>query len=125
MDQATLVGPDISVASQALQVLDDSGIKPAVAMLIVFPEYDDWRLLLSSPLLDQNHLLRAYEQVTAALQGRFVGSLVPIFLLPMKDPFIRELRGLFSKTKDVAGMRLGGQRIGNRFVSNAYVFRIR
>ncbi len=125
MDQATLVGPDISVASQALQVLDESGIMPAVAMWIVFSEYADWRLLLSSPLLDQTHLLRAYEQVTAALQGRFVGSLVPIMVLPMKDPFIRKIRSLFSKTKDVTGMRLGGQQIGNRFILNAYVYRIR
>jgi hypothetical protein len=42
----------------------------------------------------------------------------------MTDPFIRALRRLFGKTKSVEGMRLGGQMIGDRFVEDAYVYRI-
>jgi hypothetical protein len=124
MDQTTLVGPDVTVGSQALAALDAAKIKHIVALLAVFPEYSDWRLVISSPSLDQTHLLRAYEQVTEALQGRFVYTLPPIMVLPMKDPFIRELRKVFGKTKSLTGMRLGGQQIGNRFVSDAYVYRI-
>jgi hypothetical protein len=45
-------------------------------------------------------------------------------VLPTKDPFIRELRKMFGKAKDVTGMRLGGQTIGNRFIDNAYVYRV-
>ena len=32
--------------------------------------------------------------------------------------------GFSAKAKDVLGMRLGGQTIGNRFIENAYVYRI-
>jgi hypothetical protein len=46
-------------------------------------------------------------------------------IFPIKDPFIRELRRLFGKAKEVAGMRLGGQTIGERFVSDAYVYKIK
>jgi hypothetical protein len=42
----------------------------------------------------------------------------------MADPSIRELRRLFGKTKSVEGMRLGGQVFGDRFVEDAYVYRI-
>ena len=91
---------------------------------MVSPEYGDWRLVLSSPSLDQAHQLKAYEKVTEILGGRFVYRLPPILILPRKDPFIRDLRRLFGKAKDVMGMRLGGQMIGNRFVDSAYVYRV-
>ena len=42
----------------------------------------------------------------------------------MADPFVRELRRLFGKARSVEGMRLGGQMIGDRFVEDAYVYRI-
>jgi hypothetical protein len=124
MDQATLVSPDIAVVNEVLTVLDDARIKQITALLAIFPEYGDWRVVLSSPSLDQTHQLKAYEKVVEILNGRFVYRLPPILILPTKDPFIRELRKMFGKTKDVTGMRLGGQTIGNRFVDNAYVYRI-
>jgi hypothetical protein len=124
MDQATLVSPDVNAGSQALAELDAAGVKPVAALLMVSPEYGDWRLVLSSPSLDQTHQLKAYEKVAEILAGRFVYRLPPILILPTKDPFIRELRKIFGKAKDVTGMRLGGQTIGNRFIDNAYVYRI-
>ena len=42
----------------------------------------------------------------------------------MNDPFIRGLRKLLGKAKNTEGMRLGLQTIGDRFVEDAYVFRI-
>ena len=126
MDQATLVSPDINAGREALGVLDASHIKHLVAAFVVLPEYDDWRLVLSSPSLDQTHQLKAYQQVTKALGGRFVYSLPLILVLPTKDPFIRELRRIFN-TRIKAGnetlVRLGSQTIGNRFVSDAYLLR--
>ncbi len=124
MDQATLVGPDIEIGREALAALDAAGIKPNVAMLAVLPEYGDWRLILSSPSLDQAHLLKAHEQVASVLRGQFVYRLPVIMILPSKDPFIRELRRAFGKASDVSGMRLGGQMIGNRFLDSAYVYRV-
>src|SRR5580658_5406927 len=40
------------------------------------------------------------------------------------DPFIRSLRKTFPKTKSVTGMRLGGRTFGDRFVEDAYAYRI-
>jgi len=124
MDQATLVGPDIDIGRDAVAALDAAGLKPVVAMMAAFPEYGDWRLVLSSPALDQNRLLKAQEQVAEVLRGDFVYRLPVVMVLPTKDPFVRDLRKIFGKAKDVTGMRLGGQTIGNRFIDNAYVYRI-
>jgi len=124
MDQATLVGPDLAAGREALEMLDKAGIRQIVALLMLSPEYGDWRFVLSSPSLDQTHALRAHEKVYKILEGRFVYSLPLLMVLPTKDPFIRELRKIFGKAKSVEGMRLGGQTIGNRFVDAAYVYRI-
>jgi|SRR5271168_2959868 len=125
MDQATLVSLDVNAGLKVLDALDTAQIKVAVALWMVSSDYDDWRLVLSSPSLDQTHPLRAYEKVAEALHDRFVYMRPPILILPTKDPFIRELRRLFGKAKDVTGMRLGGQMIGNKFISDAYAYRVK
>ena len=124
MDQATLVSPDIATGSKVVAALDATGIKPVVALMAALPDYEDWRLILSAPGLDQTHLLKAHEKVAEILHGHFIHSLPVIMIFPTKDPFIRELRRTFGKAKGVTGMRLGGQKIGNRFVESAYVYRI-
>jgi len=124
MDQAILVAPDVNAAAEAVARLDAEHVKPVVALLAIFPEYEDWRFVLSSPALDQTHLLNAHIRVAEILRGSFFNTLPTTMIFPIKDPFIRELRRLFGKTKDVKGMRLGGQKIGNRLISAAYVYRI-
>jgi hypothetical protein len=125
VDQATLVNLDVNAGLKVLDALDAVQIKVAVALWVVTPDYDDWRLVLSSPSLDQTHPLKAYEKVAEALHDHIVSRRPPILILPTKDPFVRELRRIFGKTEDVTGMRLGGQTIGNRFISDAYVYRIK
>ena len=124
MDQATLVNFDRDSGLKVLNALDAAQIKVAVALWMVSPDYNEWRLVLSSPSLDQTHPLKAYEKVAETLHDHFVYMRPPILILPTKDSFVRELRRIFGKTKDVAGMRLGGQTIGNRFISDAYVYRV-
>ena len=124
MDQATLVSPEIDAGSKVISALDDADFKNLSALMAIFPEYGDWKLVLSSPSLDQNDRLKAYEQVFKVLHGKFQYTLPEIMILPTKDPFIKELRKVFGKARNVTGMRLGGQKIGNRFLDNAYVYRI-
>ncbi len=126
MDQATLVGPDIRAAHEAVAALRKANIEKIVALLAIFPEYGDWRLVLSSPSLDQTHPLKAQDTVAEILAGRFVYSLPMVMVLPTKDPFMKDLqrffRGIFPKLAKVNGqIRLGGQTIGNRFIEDAYL----
>ena len=125
MDQATLVSPDITAGSEALAALDAAGIKRLTALFILQPEYEDWRLVLSSPSLDMEHQLKAYEKVARILGGRFVYTLPPMLVLRTKDPFIRDLRRTFASTSDTYGMRLGGQMFGGKYLEDAFVYRIR
>ena len=125
MDQALLVGPDLEIGEEAIALLDAAGITPVVALMAVLPEYGDWRLILSSPQLDQSRLLKAQNQVHSVLHGAIAYHRLPVILiLPIKDHFIQDLRKRYGKMKDVAGMRLGCQQIGDRFIDSAYVYRV-
>jgi len=125
VDKATLVGLDVETGARIVSVLEDAGIAVKVALWMVTSEYEAGRLVLASSSLDQVHPLRAYETVFEILHGKFVHETPLLLVLRMRDPFIQSLRQLFSKSESVEGMRLGGQMIGNRFIEDGYVYRIR
>jgi len=126
MDKAALVSLDIERGREVLDVLERSRLKVTVALWLYSPEYEDWRLFLSVRQFDsldpRNAYTRLHDSLAAA--GFTPDKTPPIMILPAHDPFIRELRRVFGKTESVEGMRLGGQMIGDRFVQDAYVYRI-
>ena len=127
MDQATLVGPDLSAGREIVAVLEDAQIKRIIALFALFPEYSDWRLVLSSPSLDQNHTLKAGIKVHEILHGKFDYSLPLLMILPMKDSLIRALRKSLGNVRAGSFIRrpayihLGGQTFGKRYVTDAFI----
>ena len=121
-----MVSIDIENGEQVLAALDKAGLKVSVAILALLSEYQDWRLLLASKMFDTAGVLGAYRLVHQALDraGFPIERQPSLLILRMKDPSIRELRRIFAKTKSVAGMRLGGQMIGDRFIEDGYAYRI-
>jgi hypothetical protein len=126
MGQALLVSIDLDTGTEILRILDEASLKVSVALWVLLEEYTDWRLLLASRRLDAAGPLEAHGIVNDALRAAAfpIENKPSILILPMTDPTVRSLRRIFGKTKSVAGMRLGGQQIGNRWVEDAYVFRI-
>jgi len=126
MGQALLVNVDLEAGAEILRIMDRAGVKVSVAAWIVFDEYGDWRLLLSSRQLDAAGPGKASGLVFDALVAAdFPVEKTPtILILPTTDPTVRALRRIFGKAKTVEGMRLGGQMIGKRWVEDAYVYRI-
>ncbi|MGO9261578.1 MAG: hypothetical protein ACLQU1_35535 [Bryobacteraceae bacterium] len=126
MVKAALVNLDIDRGAELLDVLERAKLKIAVALWAYLSEYDEWRLMVSSRQFNSRRLMDAYRLVFDALVAARITAVKtpPIMILPMTDPFIKELRRIFGKTKSVEGMRLGGQMIGDRFIEDAYVYRI-
>jgi hypothetical protein len=125
MDKAAMVNVDINRGSELLDALERAKLKVGVALWMFSPEYEDWRLVVSARQLYSLDPRDAYRLVHNSLDtaGFTPEKTPPIMILPMADPFIRELRRLFGKTKNVEGMRLGGQMIGDRFIQDAYIYR--
>lgn len=121
-----MVNIDIGRGSELLETLERAKVKVNVALWMFLSEYEDWRLVVSSRQFDSPDPRDAYRLLNDSLAAAgFAPKKTPaIIILPTNDPFIRELRRIFGKTKSVEGMRLGGQMIGDRFVQDAYVYRI-
>jgi hypothetical protein len=126
MDKSALVSVDLETGSEILEILDRANIKVNVALWAVLDEYGDWRLILSGRQFDTLGAREAYGLIRKALDtAGFEFRRTPeILVLPMADASIRGLRRIFGKAKSVEGMRLGGQTIGDRFIEDAYVYRI-
>lgn len=126
MDKAALVSVDVEAGAQLLGIADRAGLGISVALWACFSEFEDWRFVLSGRQLDAVKLRRAYRLLHDSFEqaGFPFEKLPPVMILPMSDPFIKNLRRTFGKSPSVEGMRLGGQMIGDRFVLDAYVYRI-
>jgi hypothetical protein len=126
MDKVALVNLDIERGREILHILDRAKFAVLVALWVYLPEYEDWRLVLSLRQFDSLDPREAYKRIYESLgsAGFTPDKTPPLMILPVTDPFIRELRRIFRKARSVEGMRLGGQMIGNRFIEDAYVYRI-
>jgi hypothetical protein len=126
MGKAAMVNIDIDRGAEILDSLDRAKLKVNVAAWMHLAEYDDWRLILSSRELDSLGARGAYGFVNELLDaaGFTPWTTPPIMILRMTDPFIKELRRLLGKSKNTEGMRLASQLFGDRFVEDAYVYRI-
>ena len=126
MDKAALVSVDIEKGSELLDAFDRAKLGVSVVLWVYLSEYEDWRLVVSARRFDALDLRDAYGLLHGLLAdaGVTLEKAPPVMILPRSDPFIKELRRIFGKAKCVEGMRLGGQMIGDRFVQDAYVYRI-
>jgi hypothetical protein len=126
MDKATLVEVDLQKTERVVAALETAGVRVAVAIWVEFPEYADWRLVLASKDLDASTPRQAYSTVNGVLTqaGLSVWETPTIFIMKTTEPFIRALRKVFGKAASVTGMRLGGQTWGNRFIEDAYAYKI-
>jgi len=123
----TLVSFDIENGKEVIDALDKDGKGPNVALWAKLPDYENWRLVIASDRIDQSSSRTGYSEINAALEkaGIPIRREPSIFLRPMDNPLIRDLRRTFASAADTYGMRLGGQMFGDKYLEDAFVYRIR
>ncbi|HKN22974.1 MAG TPA: hypothetical protein VJX73_16230 [Terracidiphilus sp.] len=127
MDTPTLVSYDIENGKDVINALDNDGKTPNVALWAKLPDYEGWRLVIASDRLDHSRSLSGYDEINAAMRkaGISYRKRPAIYWRPMDKPFIQALRQAFASAKDTYGMRLGGQKFGDQYLEDAFVYRIR
>jgi hypothetical protein len=118
---------DIEFGEEVLSALDAAKFPITVALWLRETQEDAWELVLGTPLYDRPGPKDAYRRLTAAFSadGRVPMGDLPIRLESNRRPLIKGLRRLFAKAASVKGMRLGLQSIGDVWIDDAYVYRIR
>jgi hypothetical protein len=126
MGKTSLVGHDMETGSKILQILDEAGLQVKVAVWAILPEYEEWRLVLFSRKFDSAGLSNAYGLIHKALDAAALPvELTPsIVILRATDPLIRTLRKEYGKSPLVPRTHVGGRMLGDRFVEDAYAYRI-
>ncbi len=126
MDKATLVDFDLKKGERIVTALEEDGLPLALALWVHFPEYEDWRFVVASRKLDTLSPGDAYLRVIRSLDraGFTVRESPALLVMKTTDPFVRALRKVFGKAPSVVGMRLGGQRWGDRVIDDAYAYKI-
>ena len=129
MDTATLVNFDIQNGEEVIKALDQADKSPDVALWAKLPDYENWRLVLASHLLDQKSEFSGYTEIIEAMDkaGIPVHRQPSILMRPMDNPMIKALReiSIFASEAGTYGMRLGGQVFGDKYLEDSFVYRIR
>jgi hypothetical protein len=122
-----LITFDIEDGEKVVDALDKAGKAPNVALWAILPDYEDWRLVIASELLDQTSSFAGYPEINEAIRKAGIPThrQPTIFLLPMNNPMIQGLRNAYGSMGDNLGMRLGGQKFGDKYLEDAVVYRIR
>ena len=127
MGTPTLVTFDIENGERVVDALDKAGKAPNVALWAILPDYEDWRLVIGSELLDQSSTRAGYSEINEAIRNAAIPPhrRPTILMRPMNDPMIQDLRKAYASMSDNYGMRLGGQKFGDKYLEDAVVYRIR
>ena len=127
MVKTALLATDLTAGSLVLQYLGESDLLIKVVAWVYLEEYDDWRLALASPRLDEVGGPRAYGLVHQILEERGLpySKTPPLTIFGMKERFIRELRTLYPKIEAPEGRRIGRQSIGDSSLEDGVLYRVR
>lgn len=126
MAHPALVGVDVLQGERVVRLLEDEGIKLSLALWLLTDEYADWRFVLAAKELDPLTPFAQVKLIQDVLRKSIAVEQMPtLSIMNTQHPFARSLHKLFGKAKSVKGMRLGGQLIGDRFIEDAFVYRIR
>jgi hypothetical protein len=127
MVKTTLVGPDLERGEEILDALDAAGFPVTVALWILQKDRDDWTLVIGTPVYDQLGAREAYGRLIELLSSThpFAVHDLPIRLESNRRPLIKGLRKTFGKRESVKGMRIGLQSIGDTWIDDGYVYRIK
>ncbi len=124
MADSALVGLDVAAGEKALQALAGAGIQPVVALWAKTSDYEEPRLFIAAPEFETISKLEAHGLIDAAVQPVFAWAVPNFVVLRLRDRFVSALRATFGAAANVTGMRLGGQVFGDRYIEDAYVYRI-
>lgn len=128
MARDVVVDLDIEGGKKLIDALDEAGFPVQSALWFFRPESDEWRLVISSPIVDKEGPLSAYHQIQPVLHEALGPRirLDRISAVGTKDKVVKALRSRYRSfpKEEIEGLRLYQTRVDDVFVEGAYVYRL-
>jgi hypothetical protein len=126
MAATALVEFDMEAGAELLGRLDEAAVPVAAALWLHFPEADEWRLVIGSPLVDQAGAHETYARIQRVLADSGLGEQLPlraITVMSPAEPLLQALRGAVS-VRDAGVVRLGRSVVEGVYIEDAYIYRL-
>lgn len=124
MAHAALVAPDVEGGQHLIKELVRQNFPVLAAFWIVVPEAEEWRLVISTPIVDTQGPLAAYQQMQQILQTlpdvRF--KIYNIAAVGQHDQRVALLRRVLKKNLDSGVTRFTNNVIDGSLVEDAYIY---
>lgn len=127
MDKSILVEKNIEEGKYLVEALDRSKFNVEGALWYYYLKYNEWRLLLASPLVDEIGPKKSYNIVFSVIQDLNLSSIsiMDISVLSPKHRLIKLLKiALKTGPKDISKIRFTGNTINNEFIADALIYRL-
>ncbi|MGH2583347.1 MAG: hypothetical protein ACRDJE_00360 [Dehalococcoidia bacterium] len=127
MVTTALVDEKIRGGQRLLEVLDKNKIQVDVALWLLDPNSESWRLVLASRQLENLGPGQAYRAIQSILRSSDIPGveLREISVRPPSSQLIKALRATISSGRDATRMHLSGNIINGVYIDDAYIYRVR
>jgi hypothetical protein len=137
MVKTSLVESDLSAGRHLVREVRAAPNRESFRVKAVFwlyyPESQEWRLVIATPLVDEEGPLATYAQLRKVLDRSALHStglsLQNVAVMSPGDPMVKAIRALASKTRYSPGppdpVRLARGTVSGTYVEDAYVYALR
>jgi hypothetical protein len=127
MATQALVDRQIGDGARLLAALDAAGLEIPVAFWEYRSEWDEWRLVITAPEIDEIGRLAMYAKIQDALRAQpSVSRLFDrVSLVRPDDSRVQGIQTTYHVANDSEGVWLGRTAVGRVFFEDAYLYRAR
>lgn len=121
----TLVTEWIEAGKRLTEALDSASFEVVASLWFYDAESGEWRLIIASPVVDQQGPLEAYRVVQKVLGVNTGGLTLNDISVVSPTHNLVKLLGIALKTgKEISGIRFTRNRINDQFIEDAYIYRL-
>jgi hypothetical protein len=128
MDKTTLVDVDIESGTELIRTLDREKFPIKAALWLYDTEDSDWKLIISTPLVDEKGPRYGYKIIQRILSHNLDNinmSLADISLVSPRNPLIQTLESWMKIENVDSPLRLSRNVLNGIYIDEARIYRVR
>jgi hypothetical protein len=127
MDGTALVDSDIEAGRRLIEALDKSPLRVDAALWLYHPDLEEWRLVIATPMVDDEGLKAAYTAVQSVLRSLEEPSPIMLDRISIESPndkLIRTLTRVMNTGSGIVNQRFTRCAFNNVFIEDALIYRL-